>query len=157
MATAPKTTKSPARKPRATPRKAPATKATTAKSVASVKPVPKATEQAASAVVQQDIAIVQQAEMRKKELIDQAVERSGLKKSAVKPAIEAALAVLGDALAEGRGLNLQPLGKIRVMRMKRTGNGVVINARIRQPETTKDKPQNDAENTAKAPLAPSKD
>lgn len=72
--------------------------------------------------------------MKKKELIDLAVERSGLKKRDVKPAVEAVLAVLGEALAEGRDINMRPMGKIKVTRMKKVRNGQVIGARIRQPE-----------------------
>ena len=54
--------------------------------------------------------------MRKKELIDLVVERSGLKKKDAKPIVEATLAILGEALAEARELNLQPLGKVKVRR-----------------------------------------
>ena len=44
--------------------------------------------------------------MRKKELIDLVVERSGLKKKDAKPIIEATLAILGGALADTRELDL---------------------------------------------------
>ena len=64
-----------------------------------------------------------------------AVARSGVKKRDAKPAIEAVLAVLGEALSEGRELNLRPMGKLKVTRMKKAGNGQIINARVRQPET----------------------
>lgn len=73
-------------------------------------------------------------ELRKKELINQAVKLSGIKKRDAKPAIEAALAVLGKALSEGRELNLQPFGKLKVAHRKKGINGQVIKARIRQPE-----------------------
>lgn len=84
--------------------------------------------------------------LKKRELIDLAVERSGMKKRDVKPAIEAALAVLGDALADGRDINMRPMGKIKVMRMKKGVNGQIINARIRQPE--------EVAKTVSDPLAP---
>ncbi|MBO9464491.1 HU family DNA-binding protein [Tropicibacter sp. R15_0] len=83
--------------------------------------------------------------MKKKELIDLAVERSGIKKRDAKPAIEAALAVLGEALAEGREINMRPMGKIKVSRMKKVVNGQVINARIRQPEAAE--PSDDPDGT----------
>ena len=70
--------------------------------------------------------------MRKKELIDLVVERSGLKKKDAKPIIEATLAILGEALADTRELNLQPLGKIKVRREKLMPNGRVLVTKIRQ-------------------------
>ncbi|MEQ5872182.1 HU family DNA-binding protein [Sagittula sp. NFXS13] len=80
------------------------------------------------------LPLVPQPEVKKKELVEAAVARSGVKKRDAKLAIEAALAVLGKALAEGRDLNLLPLGKLKVTGMKRNGNGHIINARVRQPE-----------------------
>lgn len=89
---------------------------------------------ASDPVTVEEIAIQAQPELRKKELIDLAVERSGVKKRDAKPAIEAALAVLGEALAEGREMNVTPFGKVKVTRMKRAGHGQIINARVRQPD-----------------------
>jgi len=54
--------------------------------------------------------------LKKPDLIDRVVERSGEKKRYVKPILEAALAVLGDALSNGEELNLQPLGRVKVNR-----------------------------------------
>lgn len=73
------------------------------------------------------------ADLKKVDLVNEVVERSGIKKKFAKPAIEAALAVLGEALAEGRGLNLRPMGKLKIMRSKDVANGTVMTARIRQP------------------------
>jgi nucleoid DNA-binding protein len=70
--------------------------------------------------------------MRKKELIDLVVERSGIKKKDAKPVVEATLAILGEALAETRELNLQPLGKVKVRREKLMPNGRVLVTKIRQ-------------------------
>ncbi|MBY5932874.1 HU family DNA-binding protein [Tateyamaria omphalii] len=72
--------------------------------------------------------------MRKKELVDAVVARSGMKKKDVKPAVEATLAVLGDALKDGRALNLQPLGKVKVNREKKLASGRMFVARIRQSD-----------------------
>lgn len=77
-------------------------------------------------------AKVSKPELRKIELIDKVVELSGIKKRYAKPTIEAVLAVLGEALLEGRDLNLQPLGKVMAKNSKDAGSGNVINARIRQ-------------------------
>lgn len=75
--------------------------------------------------------------MRKPELINAVVEKSGMKKKDVKPIIEATLAVLGSALQDARELNLEPMGKIKVTREKKRPVGKVLVARIRQ---TKDLP-----------------
>jgi len=80
--------------------------------------------------------VVTQPELRKKELIDLVVARSGVKKKDAKPAIEAMLAVLGEALAEGRELNLRPMGKLKVNRVEKKSNGTIIASRIRQPRDT---------------------
>ncbi len=102
-------------------------------------------ETAAEPVVAEIIPIVEQPELKKKDLIEAVVARSGIKKRDAKPAIEAMLAILGEALADGRELNLQPLGKLKVTRLKKGGNGQIINARVRQPEN--------AENTGDEALA----
>ncbi|MEL7133542.1 MAG: HU family DNA-binding protein, partial [Pseudomonadota bacterium] len=70
--------------------------------------------------------------LRKKELIEAVVDRSGLKKKDVKPAVEATLAVLGAALQDGRELNLQPMGKVKIKREKKLTSGRMLSARIRQ-------------------------
>ena len=70
--------------------------------------------------------------MRKKELIDLVVERSGIKKKDAKPVVEATLAILGEALAETRELNLQPLGKVKVRREKLMPNGRILVTKLRQ-------------------------
>lgn len=68
----------------------------------------------------------------KKELVDRVVARCGVKKREAKPAVEAALAILGAALAEGRELRLEPFGKLKVSNIKTRGAKRVINARLRQ-------------------------
>lgn len=73
-------------------------------------------------------------DLRKRELIDMVVERSGGKKKDVKPAVEAMLAILGETLAAGREMNLQPLGKVRINRVEDKGNGRVIVCKLRQAD-----------------------
>lgn len=70
--------------------------------------------------------------MRKKELIERAAERSGVKKKWAKPAIEALLAEMGEALANDRELNLPPLGKVRIQRSKEMANAKVMVLKLRQ-------------------------
>ncbi|SEK29439.1 DNA-binding protein [Roseovarius nanhaiticus] len=73
------------------------------------------------------------APLKKQELIAQVVERSDIAKKHAKPVIEAMLEVLGEAIAEGRELNLQPMGKIKRKRLKETAKARVVVANIRQP------------------------
>lgn len=81
-------------------------------------------------------------EMRKRELIDAVVKRSGVKKKDAKPVVEAVLAVLGETLADGRELNLHPFGKAKINRAQKTEDGRVIVFKLRQkdaaPEPAKD-------------------
>ncbi|MEO0939702.1 MAG: HU family DNA-binding protein [Pseudomonadota bacterium] len=74
--------------------------------------------------------------LRKKELIDAVVARSGIKKKDAKPVVEAMLDVLGEALGEGRELNLQPMGNIKVKRAKELSNAKVMVTRVRQSKGT---------------------
>ncbi|WP_243612422.1 HU family DNA-binding protein [Shimia aestuarii] len=127
--------KSTTRKPAGTARKT-TTKRKTA-SAAAAKPV----------VVNEAKPVVAGPEMKKKELIDMVVERSGIKKRFAKPTVEAMLAVLGEALDEGRELNLRPFGKMKVQRAKEVSNGKVMNVRLRQP---KKQPEGAKEGVAEA-------
>ena len=72
------------------------------------------------------------AELKKRELMDLVVERSDVKKKYAKPVIEAMMEVLGEALAEERPLNLQPMGRVLPQRVKDVGKHRVIITRIRQ-------------------------
>ena len=84
-------------------------------------------------------------ELKKKELIDTIVARSGVKKRDVKPVVDAMLAVLGETIADGREMNLAPMGKLKITRMKKTTKAHIITTRLRRTE-----PQ---ENDAPDPLA----
>jgi len=91
-------------------------------------------------------------DLRKKELIDQVVERTGVKKRDAKPVIEAMLAVLGEAISAERSANLEPLGKLRVTRSKDTPNGRLHVCRLRRKKLASEKPMEEIK-TASAPLA----
>lgn len=71
-------------------------------------------------------------QLKKQELFKKTADRSGIKKNQVKPAIEAALEVIGEALAQGREINLPPLGKIKQNRVKDSAGARIIIAKIRQ-------------------------
>ena len=101
-------------------------------------------------VVTSSDPVVTRPEMKKKELLSLAVERSGVRQKFAKPAIEAVLAILGETIAEGRDINVQPLGKVKVQRSKDTGNGKVHITRIRQPNPK-------VNETTDTPLADSED
>lgn len=75
---------------------------------------------------------VQGPEMKKRELVDVVVKRSGVKKKDAKQVVDAMLAVLGEALADSRELNLQPLGRLKVTRVKQTNGGQVLICKLRQ-------------------------
>ena len=87
---------------------------------------------AAPSVVDALTPVVMSNELRKKELFDLVVARSGMKKKDVKPVVEAMLAVLGDAFAEQREMQLQPLGKIKVQRGKELPDGRALVLKLRQ-------------------------
>lgn len=74
--------------------------------------------------------------LRKKELIDAVVERSGVRKKFAKPVVETMMEVLGEAIGEGRDLNLPPFGKVKQQRTKDTANVRVTVAKIRQSKAT---------------------
>jgi len=74
-------------------------------------------------------------ELKKKELVDLVTERSDVRKKYAKPVVEAMIDILGEAIAEGRELNLQPFGKIKHQRTKDTPNARITVAKIRQSKT----------------------
>ncbi|WP_299748588.1 HU family DNA-binding protein [uncultured Tateyamaria sp.] len=127
-------TRSSATKPKTTTTKS---KAVATKPETSVKPSTATTKAATAApvVVDAPTPVVAGPMMRKKELIDAVVARSGMKKKDVKPAVEATLAVLGEALQDGRALNLHPMGKVKINREKKLASGRMFVARIRQNDT----------------------
>ena len=71
-------------------------------------------------------------DLKKAELIEAVVERAGLKKKDVKPAVDAILAFLGEAITAGRTLNLPPLGKLRVTRNEDKPNGSMTVLKLRR-------------------------
>jgi nucleoid DNA-binding protein len=114
-------------------------KAAAAKSAVSAQPKP--------VVVTEKTPVVSDPALKKKELIEIVTERSGIKKKDAKPVIEAMLAVLGQTLAEGREMNLQPLGKVRINRAKDVQGGKVLITKIRQSNRV---PKPSADPAAKA-------
>ena len=87
---------------------------------------------ASPTVVDAPQAVILGPVMRKKELIEAVVTRSGMKKKDVKPVVEAMLSVMGDALGDNRELNLPPFGQLKVRKEKQLRNGRMVVAKIRQ-------------------------
>ena len=75
-------------------------------------------------------AIKTRSVLKKKDFMDRAIERSGVRKSDAKAAVEATLAVLAEALAKGEELVLPPLGKIKVTREKTNPRGRILMLRL---------------------------
>jgi hypothetical protein len=86
--------------------------------------------------------------LRKKDFVDQTASRAGIKKADAKSAVDAALAVLSEALAAGNEVVIPPLGKLKVMREKDSGKAKVLILRLQiMAETDEEK------TSGKVPLA----
>ena len=107
------------------------------------------TAKATLTVVEAPVPHVATEELKKAELIEKVVERSGIKKRDAKPVIEAMLAVLGETVQDGRDLNLKPFGKLKAVRSKTLPNGVMVTARLRRTNIE----ENNASDGAKEGLA----
>lgn len=82
-----------------------------------------------------EIEVAEDNIVRRKQLLDRVAELSGTRKQIAKPVIEATLAVIGEALANGEEVNLQPLGNIKVKRATENESANVIHAKIRQSKS----------------------
>lgn len=71
-------------------------------------------------------------ELKKRELLDLIVTRTGVKKRDAKPVMEAMLTLMSEAITAGRELNLEPMGKLKTNRIKETENGRITIMRLKQ-------------------------
>jgi nucleoid DNA-binding protein len=95
----------------------------------------KATPPKTPAAVTPEPEVIEVQLIKKPELLDQVVARTNLKKRDVKPAVEAALAVIRETLQDGAELNLPPLGKIRLVKAKELDGGAsVMTLKLRTPK-----------------------
>ncbi len=80
--------------------------------------------------------------MRKKEIIEEVVLRTGMKKRDVKPVIESMLSVLGEGLGQSRELVIPPLGRVKIHKQKTTPKKRILFAKVHQniPQDAKDEP-----------------
>ena len=130
-----------------------ATSAATAKKPTRKTPL-SAVKRRSTKIVNPPEAVEMGPSLRKKELIDLVVERSGKKKRDVKPAVESALEILGEALADKRELVLPPFGRFKIKRAKDQTNGRVMVVQIKQsdrPAATEAAASADAPKTEPAP------
>ncbi len=104
-----------------------------------VRPASKTAAKTAAKAPLQGVSLPAPAALGKRQLIEQVVARSGVKKKDAKPVVEAMLAVLGEAVASGRELNLQPFGKITIRRQNEKAAARVSVARIRQSNARAEK------------------
>jgi nucleoid DNA-binding protein len=70
--------------------------------------------------------------VRRKEMVERIVAKSGLKPNEVKTMLDAVLSELGDALSAGEALNLHPLGKVTVNQQKKMGGKEILICKIRR-------------------------
>lgn len=75
-------------------------------------------------------------EIKKGEILDRLVARTGMKKGDARSALDAVLGVLGEALDEGADMSLAPLGKIKIARTKDTPNGKMVVCRVKLKPTS---------------------
>jgi DNA-binding protein HU-alpha len=121
-----------------TPKTAPGTAAKSAPKPAAATRTRKAEVAAASGaptkpvVVTRSAPVVGKPELKKKELIDAVADRAKIKRKDAKPAVEAMLAILGETLIDGREMNLQPFGKLKINRVEEKSTGQVIICRVRR-------------------------
>lgn len=113
-----------------------------------VKPTPIKSNAPKPVVVTETTPTVTDPALKKKELIDTVTELSGVKRKDAKPVIEAMLEVLGKTLANGREMNLQPLGKIKINRAKEVQGGNVLITKIRQSNRVPKAPKDPAATAA---------
>ena len=106
-------------------------KATSDAPEAPADPAPEAPE---PTVVSDTAVTVAGPTLKKPEFIDRVVARGGLKKKDVKPAVEAALDVLAEAIAAGEELQLQGFGKLKVTRHKALSAADVFTVKLRRPK-----------------------
>lgn len=70
--------------------------------------------------------------VQKREFYARVAAASGAKKKDAKQIVDAALAVLGQALTDGEALNLPPLGKLRIVKARTVGGAEIVTLKLRR-------------------------
>ena len=108
----------------------PAAKATAKPTAAKAKTAPKA---AAKPDPKPELAVTPDAPvMRTKDLVEAIAPNVSVKRKDLRPLMEAVFKAMGDALAEGKSLNIPPLGKILVKKERKGENADTIVLRLRR-------------------------
>ena len=82
------------------------------------------------------VAVTDDGPVKKGALLDQVVERSGIKRADAKAVMDALFAVMGDELLAENDLQLPPMGKLKVVKSKDVGRGAkAITLKLRTPNT----------------------
>ena len=92
--------------------------------------------------------------LRKRELINLVVTRSGIKKKDAKPVVEAVLATLGEALADGRELILPPMGRMMIRKERMVANARIMTLKVRQSTGSPSAEEKEANSEASAKETP---
>ncbi|NNK79303.1 MAG: hypothetical protein HKP40_11380 [Litoreibacter sp.] len=90
--------------------------------------------------------------LRKKDLLEAVVAKSGLSKGNARRGLEATLDVIAEALADGSEISAAPLAKVRVTREKDTPNGKMLVCRVKLRERAQGRGASDGD-VEKAGLA----
>ena len=69
--------------------------------------------------------------VKKKELLERIAAATSLKKSEIRPVLDATLEVLGDLIREGKDIAAPPLGRIKYTKEKDTPNGKLAVLRVK--------------------------
>lgn len=83
--------------------------------------------------------------VKKKDFVERSALRSGVKKAEARAAIDAALAVLAEALDRGEDLVLPPLGRLKVARAKVGPKGKQLILKLSLPKNEENALQGVAE------------
>ncbi|WP_421703897.1 HU family DNA-binding protein [Aliiroseovarius sp.] len=75
--------------------------------------------------------------LNKRSLVERVAARAGVRKAQARPIVDAMLDELGEALTRKEVLKLQPLGVMRVARMKETDNANVLVCKLRRKKSEK--------------------
>lgn len=102
----------------------------------------------AEAKVQPSRAARTGVQVKKKDLVDSIVTRSGIKKPDVRATLDATLAIIAERLMAGDELVLPPLGRVRLLKERQTPKARIATLRLQQ--------SSDAD-TATDPLAEAED
>ena len=94
----------------------------------------KSTKKPAAPIPQVTDVIQPREKVNKGDFVDRVVERSGLKRRDVKPAVEAMFEEFAELLLKGEDLVAPPLGKLRVAKVKELPDAKLYTMKIRIEE-----------------------